>query len=195
MTDRTLTAAVDTELGQATTAPRALVEIIFDSGPLRLWTGLGPLTAFGNVFTGSGRVGSIEPIRETQETVASGIEMSLLIMPTSDQPDAVDSILNIALSETYQGRPVTIWQAQVDHTADPPTLIGDPFVRFKGFLDIMQDSETPGAAVINVTAENRLIDLERARRRTYTPEDQKASHAGDTFFDEVAALQNREIKL
>ena len=193
MSGRTLTASIDTELGQSTTAPRWLVKMEFDSGDVRLWNGLGDLTAFGEVYTGAGRLVSIEPIQETQETVASGVRMSLSIQPTSDQPDAVDAILNIALGEEYQGRPVTIWQAQIDHTDG--TLISDPFIRFKGKMDVMEDSELPGSAVITITAENRLIDLERSRRRTYTPEDQKASSAGDTFFDEVAALQNREIKL
>ncbi len=193
MTGRTLTGAVDTELGKATTAPRWLVKIEFDSGDLRIWNGLGDLTAFGEVYTGAGRLAQIEPIQETRETIASGVTMSLLIIPTADQPDAVDEVLNIALGEEYQGRPVTIWQAQVDHTDG--TLIGDPFVRFKGKLDVMEDSELPQAAIIRLTAENRLIDLERPRRRTYTPEDQKTSHANDTFFDEVAALQNREITL
>ncbi len=190
---RTLTAAIDTELGQSTTAPRWLVKMEFDSGDVRLWNGLGDLTFASEVYTGAGRMAQIEPIQETQETVASGVRMTLNIQPTSDQPDAVDAILNIALGEEYQGRPVTIWQAQIDH-ADG-TLIGDPFVRFQGKMDVMEDSELPGAAVITVTAENRLIDLGRSRRRTYTPEDQKASYSGDTFFDEVAALQNREIKL
>jgi len=193
MSGRTLTAAVNTELGKSTTAPRFLVKIEFDSGDFRVWNGLGDLTVFGEVYSGIGRLGSIEPISETQEAVASGVQLTLSIMPTTDQPDAVDAILNIALSEEYQGRPVTIWQAQIDHTDG--TLIDDPFIRFKGALDVMEDSEIPGLAVIKVTGENRLIDLERIRRRTYTPEDQKDIYPGDTFFDDVAALQNREIKL
>ncbi len=193
MSGRTLTGAIDTELGQSTTAPRWLVKMEFDSGDVRLWNGLGDLTAFGEVYTGAGRLASIEPIQETQETVASGVRMSLHIQPTTDQQDAVDAILNIALGEEYQGRPVTIWQAQIDHTDG--SLIGDPFIRFKGKMDVMEDSELPGSAIITISAENRLIDLERSRRDTYTPESQKAKHAGDTFFDDVAALQNREIKL
>ncbi len=193
MSGRDLTGAIDTELGQSTTAPRWLVKMEFDSGDVRLWNGLGDLTAFGEVYTGAGRLVSIDPIQETQEAVASGVRMSLNIQPTTDQPDAVDAILNIALGEEYQGRPVTIWQAHIDHTDG--TLISDPFIRFKGKMDVMEDSELPGSAVITITAENRLIDLERSHRRTYTPEDIKASYPGDTFFDEVASLQDREIKL
>lgn len=193
MSGRTLTAAVDTELGKTTTAPRYLVKIEFDSGDVRLWNGLGDLTVFGEVYSGVGRLGSVESMTETQDVVATGITLTLHIMPTADQPDAVDAILNIALVEEYQGRPVTIWQAQIDHTDG--TLIDDPFIRFKGKLDVMEDSEMPGSAIIKITAENRLITLERVRRRLYTPEDQKVSHPSDTFFDYVAALESREIKL
>lgn len=195
MTGRPLTAAVDTELGQSTTAPRYLVEILFDSGPLRLWTGIGDLPALGNTFTGTGRLGHIDPIEETQEIVASGIQMALVVLPTTDQPDAVDEILDIALTEEYQGRSITVWQAQINHTTDPPSLIDDPFIRFKGYMDIMEDTELPGAAVIIITAENRLVDFERSQRDTYTPESQREKHPGDTFFDHVAALQTMEIQL
>lgn len=193
MSGRTLTAGINTELAQATTAPRWLVEIIFDSGALRLWNGLGDLTALSQTWTGAGKLGFIQPIRETQETVASGVTLTLHLDPDLDLPDEADSILNIALAEEYQGRPVTIYQAQIDHTTG--ALIADPFIRFKGKLDVMADSEIPGGATITVTAENRLIDLERARPRTYTPEDHKSDYADDTFFDGVAALQNRQIQL
>lgn len=190
---RDLTASVSTALGQPDTAPRWLVEFAFDSGTLRLWNGLGDLEAMGETWTGAGRLGEVGTIKETQEVVASGVELRLTIIPTEDQPDAVDAFLNIALAETYQGRPVTIWQAQMDPSTGQ--LIDEPFTRFRGRLDVMEDSELPGAAVLKITAENRLVDLERARKSTYTPEDQRARYPGDSFFDGVAALQNREIVL
>ena len=193
MTGRSLTVPVSDALGEPVGAPRWLVEIVFDSGTTRLWNGFGDLTALGQVWTGAGRLGSIAPIKETQDAVATGLVFELLILPTPEIPDAPDAFLNIALSEEYQGRPVTVYQAQLD--PDTLALIDDPFVRFRGYLDVVEDSEVPGAAVLRVTAENRLVDLERPRRRTYTPEDQKALYPADTFFDEVAALQNREIVL
>lgn len=193
MTARDVTPAVSTALGEPEGAPRWLIEIEFDSGTTRLWNGLGDLSALGQTWTGAGRLLGMDPIQETQQTVASGVRMELLIVPTPEIPDAPDAFLNIALSEEYQGRPVTIYQAQFD--PDTLALIDDPFPRFSGRLDVMQDSEMPGAALLRVTAENRLVDLERPRRRTYTPEDQKAIYPADTFFDEVAAIQNREIIL
>lgn len=193
MTARDVTAAVEAALDDPEGAPRWLIEIVFDSGTTRLWNGLGDLSALGQTWVGAGRLLSMAPIQETQQTVANGVRMELLIVPTTENPDAPDAFLNIALTEEYQGRPVTIYQAQLD----PGTLalIDDPFVRFKGRLDVMQDSEMPGAALLRVTAESRLIDLERARRRTYTPEDHKAVYPDDTFYDEVAAMQGREIVL
>lgn len=174
-------------------APRWLIEIAFDSGTTRLWNGIGTLTALGHEWTGAGRLGGIEPIEETGDTVAAGVVMSLAIVPTEEVPDAPDAFLNIALAEEYQGRRCTIYQAMLD--PETLTLVQEPFVRFRGYLDVMEDVELPGAAVLRVTAENRLIDLERPRKRFYTPEDQKAAYPGDTFFDEVASLQNREIVL
>jgi hypothetical protein len=174
-------------------APRWLVEIEFDGGTTRLWNGLGILRALGEDWIGAGRLGTIEPIQDTQATVASGVRMSLTIVPTDEMPDAPDAFLNIALSEQYQGRPCTIYGALMN--PDTNELIGDPFIRFNGNLDVMEDVEIPGQAVVTVTAENRLIDLERPKNRNYTPEDQKSFFPGDTFFDEVAQLQQREIVL
>lgn len=193
MSERSVTSAVADALTAKYGARRMLVEIQFDSGTVRLWNGLGTLSAMGQSWTGSGRLGTVDAIEETLGVVASGATVQLAIVPTDEVPDAPDAILNIALGETFQSRPLTIYQAQLD--PDTLALIDDPFVRFAGYVDVMADEEEPGRAVISLTAENRLIDLERAKKRTYTPEDQKAVHAGDTFFDEVHTLKNREIVL
>lgn len=193
MSERSVTSAVADALTARYGATRFLVAIAFDSGTVRLWNGMGTLSAMGESWTGTGRLAEIEPIRESAGLVANGVRMTLAVIPTAEIPDAPDAFLNIALAEEYQGRPCTVWQAQLD----PVTLelIDAPFVRFEGYLDVKEDTEAPGAAVISVTAENRLIDLERAKKRTYTPEDQKAVYPDDTGFDYVASLQNREIVL
>ncbi len=193
MTGRTLTAAVAAALEDREGAPRWLVEIEFDSGTTRFWSGLGDLAALGVVWSGVGRLGKIEAISEISGAVATGVAMELSIMPTPEIPDAVDTFLNIALGETYQGRPCRVYQAQLNPTTG--ALIDDPFLRFRGYIDIMEDMEIPGGATIRVTAENRLIDLERPKKRTYTPEDQKEIYPNDTFFDGVVTLQRREIVL
>lgn len=190
---RSMTAAAADALEAVRQAPRFLVQIDFDSGPLRLWSGVGPLSALGETWTGVGRLGSIGPVREGRDPTARGIVMELTIVPTPEVPDAPDAVLNIAEAEDYQGRPATVYQAMLD--PDTGALIEDPFARFRGYLDTMDESEEPGRATIRIRAENRLIDLERPRLAHYTPEDQKARYPGDTFFDEVAGLQQRQIVL
>ena len=60
----------------------------------------------------------------------------------------------------------------------------------------MTVQESVETAVITVSVENRLIDLEKPRVRRYTPEDQKIDlpfNVRDNGFDEVASVQNKEI--
>lgn len=192
MTQRSLDTAVSDALADAVTAPRYLVELQFDSGTLRLWNGLGMLSALGESWSGAGRLLAISDIKDTQNTVAAGIKLDLSLIPTAEAPDAPDAILNLALAENVQGRPATIYRALLD--PETGALIG-VFARFRGYMDTLDDAEIPDAVRLTLSCENRLVDLERVRRRTYTPEDQKARYAGDSFFDGVAALQNREIVL
>ena len=194
MTTRSLSTAQEAAVESRVGAPRYFVEIRFDEGVTRFWTGIGVKELFGFHWTGVGRLGSIDVIEETVDTVAVGVKLSLTVEPSLEVPDAPDEFLNIALGVEYQGRPVTIYQAMFDPD-DEDQIIGDLFVRFKGYMDQMEDFEEPGRATIQVTAENRLIDLERARNRRYTGDDQKSRYSMDTFFDEVARLQQREIVL
>lgn len=190
---RGLTTEVETALDQPVIARRLLVELEFDSGTARYWDGRGDLSALGEIWTGVGRLGSVDAIDEEVGLSAKGAKLNLTIIPTDDIPDAPDQVLNIALAEEYQGRPVTIYVALMNLATR--TVIADPFPRFRGYLDVLTEIEIPGAARIEVTAENRLIDLERPALRTYTPEDQKAVYSDDTFFDYVHLIRSREIVL
>ena len=190
---RNVTAAVDTALDQPTIARRWLVEIAFDSGTARYWDGFGDLPALGQTWTGTGRLARVEPIKEAAGLTAQGATIQLTILPTAEIPDAPDLFLTIALTEEYQGRPVTIYVGLIDLATNQ--AIADPFPRFRGYLDVVTEEEAPGAARLTIACENKLIDLERPRGRTYTPEDHKVVYPADTFFDHVATLQNREIVL
>jgi hypothetical protein len=44
-----------------------------------------------------------------------------------------------------------------------------------------------------LTAESRLIDLERSRERRYTSEDQKIDYPNDKGLEFIADLQDKEI--
>ena len=77
-------------------------------------------------------------------------------------------------------------------TIDGATV--DSYQIFSGRMDVMTIDETGETCSITLTAENRLIDLERPRVRRYTSEDQKSLHPNDKGFDFVNSLQEAEIK-
>jgi len=64
---------------------------------------------------------------------------------------------------------------------------------FSGRMDTMSIKDSGDTANISLTAESRLIDLERSRERRYTSEDQKIDYPNDKGLEFIADLQNQEI--
>ena len=60
-------------------------------------------------------------------------------------------------------------------------------------MDVMSIQESGEQATINITGESRLIDLEIARERRYTSEDQKIDFPDDKGLEFVADLQDKQI--
>jgi hypothetical protein len=71
--------------------------------------------------------------------------------------------------------------------------VADPYLVFDGRMDVMTIEDAGETANISLSAESRLIDLERARVRRYTNNDQQNQFAGDTSLRFVADLQDKEI--
>jgi hypothetical protein len=61
-------------------------------------------------------------------------------------------------------------------------------------MDVMTIGEQGDNCTIDLTAESRLIDLERPRLRRWTSEDQKALDPDDKGFEFVNSLQEATIK-
>jgi len=183
MSERTLTTAVKNALNVAEKRPFIMVEMDFSSSPLRLWTGTGSLTWDSKTWTGSGDMGTISPIEETDDVRATGLSLTL---------NGIDAaLISTALGEKYQGRAVKIWLGFFD---DNWAVIADPVLVYTGRMDIMNIAESGDTASITVKVENRLIDLERPRERRYTDEDQKIDYPGDLAFEYVAGLQDARFK-
>ena len=161
--------------------PVLLYEAEFDSGITRAWNGLGDLTAFSNTFTGVGNLISVSPIEETYEVKATGFTVTLDGILADNVTDA--------LTEDYQNRTLTVYLGFLSGGS----LISDPLILAKGFMDVMTISEGGDTSSISVTCETRLIDFERPRKYTYTAEDQKAIYPSDKGFDFVSAIQDKEI--
>lgn len=180
--------------------PFFAVEMMFDSGPLRLWTGLGDLQYQGNTFTGTGTLLSVSEISETAELSVRGASLSLSGIPSD--------ILSYALTEDYQGRLCKIYfglfskgfllletgdflLAEDGSKIRFENILSDFVNIFTGYMDQMNIEETGETASIELTVENKLIDLERPRVKRYTEKYQKSVFPDDKGFDEVNDLQDK----
>lgn len=179
---------VDTaaEVQEEKLKPIAMVELEFDSGMFRVWSGIGPLSWDGKVFEGVGTLGEIGPIEETIELRAVGANLTLSGIP--------GDVLAKANAESWQGRPARIYFAALESTSAGRSFVGEPKQLFEGFMDQMNLIEGEQAA-IQLACESTAIDHERTRARRYTSEDLRAANPGDAFADQVAALQDAIIKL
>lgn len=179
---RDLTTAFKNAITAGTVKPVILITAAFDSETLRFWNGTGTLTYDSNDYIGTGKLLTSGPIVETQNIEANGVEFQLSGVPSD--------LLAVALAEDIHDRTVTQTFVALD-TDD--TVIADPFTFFSGKADTMDIEEGSKFSTIKLTAESDLIALNRVNERRRTPEDQKLTYPGDTFFDQVAALQALDI--
>lgn len=180
---RDITTAFKNEIISDSITPIILVQAFFDSETLRFWNGYGQLSYNSNMYTGAGHLIGISKIDETTLLEARGVNISLSGIPSS--------LLSVALSEEYQGRKVTIDWALLDSSDN---IISDPYRFFSGKADVITIKDGADTATLSLAAENDLIVLKRINERRRTPEDQKIKHPGDTFFDNVVALQSKAIR-
>lgn len=161
----------------------ALVKAEFDSGDVRLWTGIGDLTFDGEVYTGRGTVMQINLPGETAAVRASGGTIVL----TGVDP----SVIALADTEHYQGRPISIWIGCKDAAG---ALIADPDPAFVGIMDVIEPERQGATARVVVSIENRSALLDKAIERRLTPEDQHLTYPADKGFDFVAGLAQRVVQ-
>jgi hypothetical protein len=88
---------------------------------------------------------------------------------------------------------LTVGGAQFTPVSDPCRLITDPYLAFEGRLDTSDITDAGESSRIALQYESRLIDLDRARERRYTSEDQQLSYPGDLGFDFVPTIQDMPL--
>lgn len=179
---RTLTTDVANALAAENVTPILFVELDFLSGFMRVHSGVGPLTAEGNTYTGVGTLGQVETIEESTELQAYGLRLGLSGIP--------NTLIGTALNENYQGRAVRVLVGVLNASH---ALIASPVVVFAGRMDNMQITLGPETASISLNAENRLIDWDRPRVRRYNNADQQAEYPGDLGFEFVEQMVNKTL--
>ena len=180
---RTISGAVLAELSAGVIRPAVFVEAQFQSGWLRLWTGLGEITWGGRTWAGAGTLLGIGDIEETTDVVATGTTITLSGVPTD--------LVSLCINDARQGLP---GQVYLGFLTEAGAVIADPVLAFSGRLDVPTILDGADRCEIQVTYESRLIDLNRAREWRYTDEGQKQISPGDRGFEYVAGLQDKEVR-
>lgn len=178
---RNLSASVISAITSDKIRPRVLAYFNFPSGAVRLWTGVGDLVWNSNTYTGVGTLGSVRPARGGTDLRSDGVEFSLSGVPSS--------LISAALGDAYQGQDCSWWLAFMDAS---DAVIATPY-QWKGYLDTMTIHEAGDKNEIRVTAESRMIDLDRPRERRYTDEDLQSEYAGDLGLEFAASLVDLPI--
>lgn len=155
--------------------PTILVKLEFDSGDVLLHTAVGDITYAGDVYTGVGTLGNISPVTEDIEGGANGVTLTLSGLS--------NSILSIALGESFQNRPATLFFALFDTSTY--ALITDPYQLFKGRMDYAEGNFGNDAS-ITLKVENIMADWQRPRVGRYNYESQLQRFPGDKGFEFIA---------
>lgn len=174
---RTLPAGMSAALAGGSVTLYYAVEMLFDSGAIRLWTGYSDKTINSQTYTGAGTLLNIDGIAEVADLNAAGITVALSGISSG--------VISLALQENYQGRVARVYFGVegVDGAVEV----------FSGFMDVMTIQHSGDKLNVTLSIESKLVTLQRPNIRRYTSANHKLRYAGDTFFDYVTELQDREI--
>jgi hypothetical protein len=177
-----LDSSIVNRLGADEQALFLAVKAEFDTSDIRLWTGVDDLTIDSETYTGAGTLLSIGNVEENSDLSSKSLSISLSAMDST--------VLNYALTESYQNRNITLF---LGYVMGGTNEVAGTLVLFKGRMVNLTVTDTPDGSTVTVQSESRLIDLERPSNFRYTKESQNFLNSGDTCFNRVASLQDKEI--
>lgn len=176
---RDISTPVNTAVAAAEIQPFFAVDLLFDSpNEIYLWSGYGTKTIAGKSYLGAGELLAISSVTETNDISAQGATITISGVPSE--------LLAKAFNEPYQNRGCNIYFGVIGSEDDYASV-------FAGYLDTMNITEGPDTGTIELSVENKLIDLERARVFRYTDSFQKSQFAGDKGLEFVASLQDQRL--
>ncbi len=155
-----------------------LVQMDFDSGPVRLTTLGHDVTYDGHTWTAAQGIGTIEPVTETADG-AMGLSFTLAA--------ATQASIASALTEPVQDRAITLKMAILDDG----TMRVDPNV-WSGTFDVMtiQDGAKP---LIKVTAEHDMVRWQTPSGALMSHADQAQVDPTDKFFEFAAEMAEKTL--
>ena len=158
------------------------VKAEFDTDDILVWSGIDDLVIGSDTYTGAGTLLSVSNSEDNLELKSNGLVVALSGMDTT--------VVNYALTENYQNRPITFFMGYVMGGTNE---VAGTLTLFRGRMTSLVINDEPTGSTVTIDAENRLIDLDRPSNLRYTKESQNFLHSGDTGFNRVASLQDKQI--
>ena len=177
-----LDASIVNRLGADEQALFFAVKAEFDTDDILVWSGTDDLVIGADTYNGAGTLLNVSNSEDNLELKSNGLVVSLSGMDTT--------VVNYALTENYQNRPITIFMGYVMGGTNE---VAGTLTLFKGRMTSLVINDTPEGSTVTIDAENRLVDLDRPSNLRYTKESQNFLHSGDTGFNRVASLQDKQI--
>lgn len=173
---RTFSSSFASEITGSVIQPALCVRMYLDLGQLNLWTGTGELLYNGETYLGTGNLGTVSSVESNGNLAADSINLTL---------QGVDnSSLAIVNSQDYRGRKV---EGDVILFGPDGNFIGGSGL-FVGKIDICTITREAKSSIITMTVESHLIELNRARIRRYTNQDQALRDKTDIGFEYISKV-------
>jgi hypothetical protein len=178
---RGISAALLNALGTDHIQPFFAVELMFDTAPLRLWTGISNkvinVQGADQTFIGTGSLLSLSGVDEVYDLSAKSVSLSLTGLNAG--------ILSIALQEPYQRRKCRLYFGEQSVT--------DVVEIFSGKMNTMSISDEAESSTIVLDVESNLVELERSSNWRYNDENHQSRYSGDIFFSFVQSIQDQQV--
>ncbi len=190
---RNLTTDMQDALSASNVRPAILAELFFDSGTVRLWTGIGTLNWGNRQFLGGGSLVSISQITENQGLEATGIVASLNGIPSN--------LIGTVLSENQRGRSFRLYLGVVETSGDVLTEDGgNVLLEFANALSTEDDDVLITESGDRLFAEGQIPTLVDFSEILAEDGDNLITEDGDTIINEgnytgdgVVITENRLI--
>lgn len=168
-----------------------LVELDFDFGVERYWSGVHELEYDGVTWTPTGNLGSISPLESSQELRANGVELSVLLPMQSDMETPQVNFQNITASD-YKGKAARIITAFFDD--DFQNVIHTLERRYQ--MDAIAYNIDPRrGAGITIRCESELLAKGKRRVKKWTDTQQRDEYPSDLSMQFLSYLSsNVQVK-
>lgn len=154
----------------------------FYSGPVYVWSGVGPITWNGHTWLGLGQCGNVTGLTESVETQANG--------PVFTLTGARSTLIAAVFADNYSGRAVQAWLGMRDTSAG--TVIADPYPIFTGRMDLIEIVRDDGQTFdVAVHAESKNYAPNQNDDRRVNDADQQIDFPGDTGLAYLASTGQR----